>query len=97
LLAILSLIIIDITTGYVPYVEDSNYVNQPSYRYVIDKGNNDNINKNNSFGFRKFFLFFYCETREEESFLLLYRYIELKLLLNYAGIKIRFMLEGLNI
>ncbi|CAF0992750.1 unnamed protein product [Rotaria magnacalcarata] len=41
----------DITTGYVPYVEDSNYVNQPSYRYVIDKGNNDNINKNNSFGF----------------------------------------------
>ncbi|CAM4913386.1 unnamed protein product [Rotaria socialis] len=41
----------DITTGYVPYVEDSNYVNQPLYRYVIDKGNNDNINKNNSFGF----------------------------------------------
>ncbi|CAF2311438.1 unnamed protein product [Rotaria sp. Silwood2] len=41
----------DIATGYIPYVEDSNNINQSSYRYVLNQRNDNDMNNANGFGF----------------------------------------------
>ncbi|CAF0800548.1 unnamed protein product [Rotaria sp. Silwood1] len=41
----------DISTGYISYVEDSNYINQPSYRYALQQRNNNDMNNMNGLGF----------------------------------------------
>jgi len=45
---------IDIKTGYIPYVEDSAYrPNQPSYRNILQKMADDDMNKTNGLGLCK--------------------------------------------
>ncbi|CAF1432671.1 unnamed protein product [Rotaria sordida] len=41
----------DIATGYIPYVEDANYMNQPSSRYALNQRNNNDMNNTNGLGF----------------------------------------------
>lgn len=55
---------IDIKTGYIPYVEDEPYSNQPNYRHVLQKINDDFMNsKNNLNGIglcKCYYILYFC-------------------------------------
>jgi hypothetical protein len=50
----LFLIIIDVKTGYIPYVEDSDPASRSSHRQLLQRTNDDDMNKNNGLGLCKF-------------------------------------------